>query len=122
MRRTSSWLRLITALVLSLGLSSAAATTGAAQSLSPTGVGAVTHAQAATTVAAVNSAAIRSGLELRHAVTKPRPPATASAFVVAAIILIGLVAVTVRRRRADPDVRHVAFAHGARAPPVVTGN
>ena len=120
-RRTSSWLRLACALVLSLGLSSAAATTAAAQGLTPRDVAAVTHAQAATTLSVVQSAAIRSGIELRHTVTKHRPPATASALVVAAIVLTGLAAATVRRRRTEPDLSHLALSHGARAPPVVIG-
>ena len=120
-RRTSSWLRLACALVLSFGLSGAAATTAASQGLTPRDVAAVTHTQTATTVAAVQSAAIRSGIELRHTVTKHRPPATSSALVVAAIVLTGIAAVTVRRRRTEPDLSHLAFSHGARAPPVVTG-
>ena len=118
--RVTSWLRLAFALVLSLGLSSAAAATAASDGLTSPSVAAAAQVHATAVVAAVQPTAIRAGTELRHTVTKHRPPATATALVVAAIVLTGVAAIAVRRRRTDPDLSHRVFSRGARAPPVVS--
>ena len=117
-RRLTTWLRLACALVLSVGLSSAvaaSATSSAPTSITPT----ITQLGGAT--AAIHSIAVRSSAAVGHAASKHhRQPATGSALAVAGILLIGLAAVAVLRRRNDPSLRHHAFSHGARAPPAVS--
>jgi hypothetical protein len=116
--RLTSWLRLTCALVLSLGLSSVAAATAASEGLTPRAAAGVSQVHLAA-VSAVHATATRGGTELRHAVDKHRPAATASALVVAAAVLTGIATATVRRRRTDAWFSRHAFSGSARAPPVV---
>jgi len=118
--RITSWLRLACALVLSLGLSSVAAATAASEGLTASATAAVAQVHG-TAVSAVQATATRGGTELRHAVEKHRPPASASGLVVAAVLLTGIAAATVRRRRNDAWLSLHPFSGSARAPPAVVG-
>ena len=118
--RLTSWLRLACALVLSLGLSSAAAAATASEGLTPRATAAVAQIHV-TAVSAVHATTTRTGTELRHAVDKHRPPAAASALVVAAVALTGAAIGIIRRRRTDALPTRHAFSGSARAPPVVVG-
>ena len=118
-RRLTTWLRLACALVLSVGLSSAVAAS-ATGSLSPTNA-TPTVTQLGGATAAIHSIAVRSSTAIGHAASKHhRPPAMGSALAVASILLIGLAAIAVLRRRNDPSLRHHAFSLGARAPPAAS--
>lgn len=117
-RRLTNWLRLACVLVLSVGLSSAAASS-ATGSLSPTST-TPTVTQLGVSAAAIHSIAVRSTTVVRHAASKHQPPAMASALAAAGVLLTGLAACAVLRRRNDPALRHHAFSDGARAPPAVS--
>ena len=116
-RRLSIWLRLVGALVLSLGLSSAAATAAAGAPVAGREPVAVTHLSVS---AALPTAVLHGGHGVRHAVVKHRLPAVASGLAAAVLTLTGLAFVTVRRRRTDPALRHHLLSDGARAPPAVS--
>lgn len=116
-RRLSAWLRLAGALVLSLGLSSAAATAAAGAPVSAHEPVAVTHLGVS---AALHTAVLHGGNGVRHAVVKHRLPAMASGLAATALALTGLAFVTVRRHRANPALRHHTLSDGARAPPAVS--
>ena len=117
-RRLTSWLRLVAALALALGLSSAsaAAVTGDRSPLreSP----AVTHL--GVVGASLPTVAVHTGTVIRHAVHKHRLPATASGLVATALALAGVASVAVRRRRRCPALRDHALSDGARAPPALS--
>ena len=115
-RRLTSWLRLAGALILALGLSSAAAT-AATEGRTPVREPlALTHITAV--AAALPSAAAHTGTVIRHAVSKHRLPAMASGLAATALALIFVVSVAVQRRRTEPALRHHAFSGGPRAPPL----
>lgn len=116
-RRLTCWLRFVGALVLALGLSSAASAAAADGSAPIREPLAVTHLSVA---AATPSAVVHTGTGVRHAVAKHRLPAIASGLAAAALALTGLAFVTVRRRRSDPTLRHHVLSYGARAPPAVS--
>jgi hypothetical protein len=117
-RRLTNWLRLACALVLSVGLSSAAASS-ATGSLSPTS-STPTITQVGVSAAAIHSVAVRSATVVRHATGKHQPPAMASGLAAVGVVLTGLAACAVLRRRNDPALRHRALSDGARAPPAVS--
>ena len=117
-RRLTSWLRLACALVLSVGVSTAVASS-AAGSLSPTSP-TPTVTQLSISTAAIHSIAVRSSTMVRHGSGKHQPPGIASALTAGGILLIGLAAFAVLLRRNDPALRHHAFSDGARAPPAVS--
>lgn len=117
-RRLSSWLRLASALVLALGLSSAAAVAAANDGAPVRDSLAASHAGVIAT--ALPTAALHTGTVITHAVHKHRLPAMASGIAAAALALTGLVSMAVRRRHADPAPRQHALTDGARAPPAAS--
>src|SRR3954469_25114106 len=117
-RRLTSWLRLVGALVLALGLSSATATAATSSRKPVREPLAVAHITAIAT--ALPTAATHTGTGIRHAVGKHRLPGTASGLAAAALALTMVASVAARRRRADPALRHHSLSHGARAPPAVS--
>ena len=117
-RRLTSWLRLVGALVLAVGVSSATAaatTEGRAPAREPL---AVTHLTAI--AVALPTAAVHTGTVIRHAVSKHRLPALASGLAATALALTTVASVAVRRRRTDVALRHHSLSDGARAPPAVS--
>jgi hypothetical protein len=118
-RRLTSWLRLAGALLLALGLSSATATAATDRRTPVRELIAVAHVTAIAT--AGPTAATHTGTGIRHAVSKHRLPATASALAATALALTMVASAAVRRRRTDPALLHHSLSHGARAPPAVSG-
>ena len=116
--RVTNWLRFACALVLTAGLSSAVAATVTGSPSAPTVVPAVS--QLGVSTAAVHSIAVRGATTVRHAAGKHQPPAMGGALAAVGILLTGLVALAVLRRRDNPALRHLALSHGARAPPAVS--
>ena len=116
-RRLTSWLRFVGALVLALGLSSAAATAAAGSSGPVREPLAVAHLSIS---AAGSSAILHAGTGVGHAVAKHRLPAISGGLAATALALTGLAFVTVRRRRHDPSLRDHTLSDGARAPPAVS--
>jgi len=117
-RRLISWLRFASALVLALGLSSATAAAVAADRSSVREPLAVTHLNVV--AASLPSATLRTGTMVRHAVAKHHLPALASGLAATALTLTGVASAAVRRRQADPSLRHRALTDGARAPPAAS--
>ena len=117
-RRLTNWLRLAAAFVLAVGLSSAVASSSGSSLPNRANP---TPAHVSLDIASLHTATVHSGVVVRHAAAKNRLPAIASTVAVVALVLTGLVAFSVRRRRTNPAQRHHALSHGARAPPVVTG-
>jgi hypothetical protein len=119
-RRLTSWLRLVGALVLALGLSSATAAAASADRSPVREPLTVTHLSVV--AASLPSAVARSGIVVRHAVAKHHLPVVASGLAASVLALTGVAAVTVRRRHTDATVRHHALSDDARAPPAVSGS
>jgi hypothetical protein len=117
-RRLTGWLRLVGALVLAVGLSSATATAATGNRAPVREPLAVTHVTAV--AVALPTAAVHTGSVIRHAVSKHRLPAMASGLAATALALTLVASVAVRRRRTDPALRHHALSDGARAPPAVS--
>jgi len=117
-RRLTSWLRLAGALVLALGLSSAAASAASVDPSSAREPLTVTHLSVV--AASLPSAALHAGAIIRHGVTKHRLPAMASGLAATALALTGVASVAVRRRRTGPRLRHHVLRDGARAPPAAS--